>query len=50
MLQIPLAWWLASVAGFGPGGVFWSIVISESLLSVFGVAVFRHGNWRLQQV
>jgi hypothetical protein len=25
-------------------------VISESLLSVFGVAVFRHGNWRLQQV
>ena len=50
MLQIPLAWWLASVAGFGPGGVFWSIVISESLLSVFGVVVFRHGNWRLQRV
>ena len=50
MLQIPLAWWLASVAGFGPGGVFWSIVISESLLSVFGVAVFRRGSWRLQQV
>ena len=40
----------AVLAGFGPGGVFWSIVISESLLSVFGVAVFRHGNWRLQQV
>lgn len=50
MLQIPLAWWLASVSGLGPGGVFWSVVISESLLSVFGVAVFRRGGWRLQRV
>ena len=50
MLQIPLAWWLASVSGFGPAGVFWAIVVSESLLSAFGVAVFRRGGWRLQQV
>lgn len=50
MVQIPLAWWLAETAGFGPAGVFWSIVISESLLSAFGVAVFRRGSWRLQQV
>jgi putative MATE family efflux protein len=50
MLQIPLAWWLATVAELGPNGVFWAIVISESLLSVFGVMVFRRGGWMVQQV
>jgi Na+-driven multidrug efflux pump len=34
----------------GPNGVFWAIVISESLLTVLGVLVFRRGAWRLQQV
>ena len=49
LIQIPLAYWLATVAHLGPHGVFWSIVISESLLTVFGVLVFRQGRWRLQQ-
>lgn len=49
LLQIPLAWWLATTAGFGPNGVFWAIVVSESMLSVCGVLVFRRGRWRLQE-
>ena len=48
--QIPLAWLLASSLALGPNGVFWAIVISESLLTVLGVLVFRRGAWRLKQV
>ncbi|MDX1556335.1 MAG: MATE family efflux transporter [Xanthomonadales bacterium] len=50
LTQIPLAWWLASSLGFGPNGVFWAIVFSESMLTVMGVLVFRRGGWKLQQV
>ena len=50
VLQIPLAYWLATAAGFGPNGVFVALVIAESLLTVMGVAVFRTGKWRDQQV
>ncbi|MDX1482675.1 MAG: MATE family efflux transporter [Woeseiaceae bacterium] len=44
--QIPLAYWLATSVGMGPHGVFTSIVISETLLTVLGVLVFRTGRWR----
>ena len=50
LIQIPLAYWLATAAGFGPNGVFLAIVIAESILTVLGVLVFRKGNWRLSQV
>jgi putative MATE family efflux protein len=50
MIQIPLAYALATKANLGPHGVFWSIVISESLLSLLGVLVFRRGRWKLQEV
>lgn len=49
LIQIPLAYTLATAAGLGPNGVFWSIVISESVLTVVGVLVFRRGRWRQQQ-
>ncbi|HWM30052.1 MAG TPA: MATE family efflux transporter [Woeseiaceae bacterium] len=50
MIQIPLAYTLATSVDLGPNGVFWSIVISESILSVLGVLVFRRGRWKLQRV
>ena len=50
MIQIPLAYALATAGGLGPDGVFWSIVVSESILTVFGVLVFRRGRWKVQQV
>jgi putative MATE family efflux protein len=50
VLQIPVAYWLATAAGFGPNGVFLAIVISETALTVLAVAVFRRGKWRHQQV
>jgi putative MATE family efflux protein len=48
LVQIPVAWWLAEPLGWGPSGVFWAIVISESLLTVLSVMVFRRGGWKQQ--
>ncbi|MBT8100963.1 MAG: MATE family efflux transporter, partial [Gammaproteobacteria bacterium] len=46
LLQIPLAYWLATMTALGPNGVFIAIVVSESLLTVLGVIAFRSGRWR----
>ena len=50
LLQIPLAYWLATAADFGPNGVFVAIVIAETILTVMAVAVFRTGKWRFVKV
>jgi putative MATE family efflux protein len=50
LLQIPLAYWLATQSGFGPNGVFVAIVVSESLLSLLSVLVFRRGRWQQRRV
>ncbi len=44
--QIPLAWTLAHPLGLGPGGVFWSVCLAESVLAVAAVLVFRRGRWK----
>jgi len=48
IVQIPMALWLAKTMGYGPNGVFIAIVISESLLSVLSIIVFRRGRWKRQ--
>jgi putative MATE family efflux protein len=50
MLQIPLAWWLAGGVGIGPRGVFWSVAIAESVLTVIAAIVFRRGRWKSREV
>jgi putative MATE family efflux protein len=45
-IQIPLSYVLAKPAGLGPEGVFWGIAISESLLAVFAILIFRRGKWK----
>lgn len=49
LIQIPLAYWLATAVGLGPDGVFLSIVVAESVLTICGVMVFRRGSWQQQQ-
>lgn len=49
MLQIPLSYWLATTVELGPNGVFLAMVISETLLTVLSVIIFRRGNWKHQQ-
>jgi len=46
LLQIPLGYWLATNLQMGPNGVFLACVLSESLLTVLGVIVFRRGSWK----
>ena len=48
IVQIPLAYWLATQFGAGPNGVLIAIVFSESLLTVLSIFVFRRGNWKSQ--
>jgi len=50
MFQLPLAYALAHVAGFGPTGVFAAITIAESLIAVVGILVFRRGRWKHRKV
>jgi putative MATE family efflux protein len=46
MLQLPLAWFLANRAGFGPHGVYFAICGAESVLAVVSAILFRRGTWK----
>lgn len=46
LVETPLAWWLALHCGWGQGGVYWSIVIAESMLAVAAIWVFSKGKWK----
>jgi Na+-driven multidrug efflux pump len=46
LLQLPLAYLLAVNMNFGPGGAFAAVAITEVLLSIVYVVVFRRGNWK----
>jgi len=50
MIEIPLAYYLALVVGLEEQGVFLSIIVSESMLGVLGIAVFKLGKWKLREV
>ena len=50
LLQIPLAYYLANSFGWGTNGVYWAVAISESVLAVVSILIFRRGRWKLQQV
>jgi putative MATE family efflux protein len=50
LLQLPLAFWLATESSLGPNGAFVAIVVAESLLTILAVLVFRKGTWKLQTV
>lgn len=49
-IEIPLAYLLAKQLDFGPDGVYISIAISESLLAVVGIVLFRRGKWKMKKV
>jgi len=49
LVQIPLAFVLATKTGLGPNGAFLAIVVSESLLTVLSVILFRRGGWKVHE-
>ena len=48
--ELPLAYALAIVFGFGPRGVFLAITIAFSTLAVVSAVLFRRGKWKRQVV
>lgn len=50
MLQIPLAYTLAMLAGMGPKGVYITIAIAESMVAVVSILLFRRGKWKTRIV
>ncbi len=50
VIELPLAWLLAHVAGLGPGGVFWAVVVAETVLCLVAAWLFRKGLWKERAV
>ncbi len=50
ILEIPLAYILAITLDFKEHGVYYAIVLSESVLALLAVYVFRKGKWKLKSV
>ncbi|MBI3402418.1 MAG: MATE family efflux transporter [Acidobacteria bacterium] len=48
--EIPLAYALACSVGLGPTGVYWSIFVAFSAMSLVSALVFRRGTWKLKRV
>ena len=50
LIEIPVAYALAVVLGFGPHGVFVAITGAFSLFALLAVAMFRRGRWKTKMV
>lgn len=50
LVQLPLAFALAHGLGQGPNGVFLAIMLTETLVAVVGLFVFRRGRWKQTSV
>lgn len=50
LVEIPLAYFLALELGLKQDGVFYSIVVAETLLAILGYLIFRRGKWKLTSV
>ncbi|HUA21398.1 MAG TPA: MATE family efflux transporter [Bryobacteraceae bacterium] len=50
LCQIPLAWVLAFHTSLGPRGVFVSVVVSDTVLAVLSILLFRRGKWKKTMV
>jgi putative MATE family efflux protein len=50
LFEIPFAYLLALKLGAGETGVYWSIVITESIIAIISMLMFRKGKWKKVQV
>ncbi|MBL7700620.1 MAG: MATE family efflux transporter [Ferruginibacter sp.] len=50
VLQIPLAWLLAKFLKMGPTGVYVAIGVSETVLAIVSIIIFKKGKWKLVKV
>ncbi len=50
MFQIPAAYWMAKYLALGPKGVFYAILMAESLMAIVCLTVFLRGGWEKTSV
>jgi putative MATE family efflux protein len=50
LLELPVAYALAVVFGFGPHGAFIAITVAFSIFALLAVAMFRRGTWKTKMV
>ena len=50
LFEIPLAYFLAVVLGLHEQGVFYSILIAETAMTITALIIFRRGKWKLVKV
>jgi putative MATE family efflux protein len=50
LLEIPLAYVLALKLGADQNGVYWSILVAETVAGVIGILMFRRGKWKQSKV
>ncbi|MBD78931.1 MAG: MATE family efflux transporter [Crocinitomicaceae bacterium] len=50
IIQIPLSYWLAIELDWAHSGVFWGVFISETMVGLFTLMLFRRGSWKTMQV
>ncbi|ROL59139.1 MATE family efflux transporter [Bacteroidetes/Chlorobi group bacterium ChocPot_Mid] len=49
-VEIPLAYLLSKILNFGEQGVFYSIVIAETCLTIISIIIFKKGKWKIKIV
>jgi putative MATE family efflux protein len=49
-VEIPLANFLAISIGWELAGVCWAIAVSESLMTLLSILIFRRGNWKTVEI
>lgn len=50
LIQIPVSYWLALELDWQHSGVFWGVFISETMVGMFTLWLFKRGRWKLQKV
>jgi len=50
ILEIPLAYLLALQLNIGESGVYYAIVVAESIMTLIALWYFRRGRWKLKKV
>ncbi|MEQ9261745.1 MAG: MATE family efflux transporter [Owenweeksia sp.] len=50
LFQLPVAYFTAIYLEWGPVGVFLAIAVSESLLAILAILIFRKGKWKTVEV
>jgi Na+-driven multidrug efflux pump len=50
MIEIPLAWFLATRTTLAENGVFYTIIFAEACMTMVSIILFRMGRWKKESV